>query len=56
MKKSKFYCIVAIVSIIFAANYALNGEIIPALIGITLCCCSLVIGAHYEREENDKKS
>ena len=55
MKKSKLWLIVAIISIIFAAHYALNCLVFQAMIGITTCCASLVIGAWYEREEKEQE-
>ena len=51
MNKSKLWLIIAIISIIFAAHNALTCNIIQAILGCTLCCSSLVIGAWHEREE-----
>lgn len=55
MKKSTFWTIVAVISIIFAAHYALNNGVLQAMFGCTTCCASLVIGAWYEREEREEK-
>jgi hypothetical protein len=53
MKKSTFWTIVAVISIIFAAYYALNHGVLQAIFGCTACCASLVVGAWYEREERE---
>lgn len=55
MKKSKFWIIVAAISIIFAVHSTYNLDFIQAMIGCTTCCASLVIGAWYEREEREQK-
>lgn len=55
MKKSTFWIIIAAISIIFAAHNALTCNIIQAMLGCTLCCSSLVIGAWHEREEREQK-
>lgn len=55
MKKSKLWLIVAIISIIFAAHYALNCLVLQAMIGCTICCSSLVVSAWYEREEREQE-
>lgn len=55
MKKSKLWLIVAMISIIFAAYYALNHGVLQAMFGCAACCASLVIGAWYEREEREEK-
>ena len=54
MKKSTFWTIVAIISIIFAAHNALSCNILQSMFGCTICCSSLVIGAWYEREEREQ--
>ena len=55
MKKSIFWLIIAIISLIFAIHNALTCNIIQAILGCTICCSSLVIGAWYEREEREQK-
>ena len=55
MKKSTFWLIVAIISIIFAAHYALNCLIVQGVFACASCCASLVFGAYYEREEREEK-
>ena len=54
MKKSTFWIIVAAISIIFAAYYALNHGVLQAMFGCTSCCASLVVGAWYERKEREQ--
>ena len=56
MKKSKLWLIVAIISIIFAAYYALNCLVIQGIFACATCCASLVIGAWYEREEKEQEN
>ena len=55
MKKSTFWIIVAAISIILAAHAALTLQFIKAIIGITTCCASLVVGAWYERKEKEQE-
>ena len=55
MKKSTFWIIIAAISIILAAYYALNHGVLQAMFGCTACCASLVIGAWYEREEREQE-
>ena len=54
MKKSTFWIIVAAISIIFAVHSVSNLDIIQAMVGCATCCASLVVGAWYERKENNK--
>lgn len=56
MKKSTFWIIIAIISIIFATYYALNCLIVQGIFACATCCASLVIGAYYEREEREKQT
>jgi hypothetical protein len=56
MKKSTFWIIVAVISIIFAVHSVMNMNIIQAMIGCATCCSSLVVGAWYERKELDSKN
>ena len=55
MKKSTFCIIVAAISIMFAAYYALNHGVLQAIFGCATCCASLVFGAYYEKEEREQK-
>ena len=55
MKKSTFWIIMAAISIILAAHAALTLQFIKAIIGITTCCASLVVGSWYEREEREQE-
>ena len=55
MKKSSFWTIVAIVTIIFAVHSACTLQILSSMICITICCAALVIGAWYEREEREQE-
>ena len=54
MKKSTFWIIVAVISIIFAIHSVMNMNVIQAMIGCATCCASLVVGAQYEREEKEQ--
>ena len=55
MKKSTFWIIVAMISIIFAAYYALNCLILQSIFACATCCTSLVVGAWYEKEEREQE-
>lgn len=55
MKKSTFWIIVAAISIILAAHHALTHGVLQAMFGCTICCASLVVGAWYERKEQEEK-
>lgn len=54
MKKSTFWIIVAMISIIFAAYYALNCLILQSIFACATCCASLVVEAWYERKEKEE--
>lgn len=54
MKKSTFCIILAVVSIVFAANAALSCKIVTAMTGAIVCFSSLLAGAWYEREEKEE--
>lgn len=55
MKKSTFWIIVAVISIVLAAYYAANHGVLQAMFGCTTCCSSLVVGAWYERKEREQE-
>lgn len=54
MKKSTFWIIVAVISIVFAVHSVMNMNVIQAMIGCATCCASLVVGAWYERKEKEE--
>lgn len=54
MKKSTFWIIVAVISIIFAIHSVINMNVIQAMFGCATCCSSLVVGAWYERKEKEE--
>lgn len=54
MKKSTFWIIVAAISIILAVYYAANNGVLQAMFGCATCCSSLVVGAWYERKEQEQ--
>ena len=54
MKKSTFWIIVAVISIVFAVHSIMNTNVIQAMIGCATCCSSLVVGAWYERKEKEE--
>lgn len=55
MKKSTFWTIIAVISIILAVYSVMNMNVIQAMIGCATCCASLVVGAWYEREEREQE-
>ena len=55
MNKSQVWIIIAAISIILAAYFALNCLVIQGIIGCAMCCSSLVIGAWHERKEREEK-
>lgn len=55
MKKSTFWIIVAAIAIVFTIHAVCNIDFIQAMIGVTTCCASLVIGAWYERKEREQE-
>lgn len=54
MKKSTFWIIVAVISIVLAAYYAANHSVLQAMFGCATCCASLVVEAWYERKEKEE--
>lgn len=56
MKKSTFWIIVTVISIIFTVHSLMNTDVIQAMFGCASCCASLVVGAWYEREEKEKQT
>ena len=54
MKKSTFWIIVAVISIVFAVHSVMNMNVIQAIISCATCCASLVVGAWYERKEKEE--
>lgn len=55
MKKSTFWMIVAVIAIIFTIHAVCNIDFIQAMVGVTTCCASLVVGAWYERKEREQE-
>lgn len=55
MKKSKIWTIVAIISIVFAAYFALNCCVTQSVIGCAIYCVSLIIGTWYEIKETKEQ-
>ena len=56
MKKSTFWIIVTVISMIFTIHSIMNTDIIQAVIGCATCCASHVISALYERKERKEEN
>lgn len=55
MKKSTFWIIITVISIIFTVHSIMNMDVIQAMFGCVSCCASHIISAWYEREERKQK-
>lgn len=55
MKKSTFWIIVTVISIIFTVHSLMNTDVIQAMFGCASCYASHIISAWYERKERKEK-